>query len=189
MTKKRLWQTIRMWTMLSSYDRVRYLKKNKVFASIGENVTIMDRNIPLYANLIRIHNNVRIASHVTFATHDVTHFMLNKAENIPGDDYTETVGCIEIMDNVFIGTNCTIVGGIRIGPNAIVAGGAVVTRDVPPNTVVGGVPARKICTLSEYLEKRKKLYPNELAPHKQVVSEELAELLWKSFEDSRAHKD
>lgn len=77
MTKKRLWQTIRLWLMKSSVDRVDYLRKNHVFGEIGENVTIMDRKIPLYANLIRIHDNVRIASHVTFVTHDITHFMLN----------------------------------------------------------------------------------------------------------------
>lgn len=77
MTKKRLWQTIRLWLMKSSVDRVAYLRKNHVFGKIGENVTIMDRKIPLYANLIRIHDNVRIASHVTFVTHDITHLMLN----------------------------------------------------------------------------------------------------------------
>ena len=64
--------------MRSSKDRVNYLKKNHIFGAIGENVTIMDRRVPLYANLIRIHNNVRIASNVYFITHDITHFMLNQ---------------------------------------------------------------------------------------------------------------
>ena len=73
MTKKRLWQTIRMWLMMSSVKRVAYLRDNKIFRSIGENVTIMDWKIPLYAKLISIHNNVRIASGVTFATHDIIH--------------------------------------------------------------------------------------------------------------------
>lgn len=81
MTRKRLWQTIRLWTMMSSVKRVNYLRKNKVFGEIGENVTIMDRKVPLYARLIRIHNNVRIASNVTFATHDITHLVLNKMVN------------------------------------------------------------------------------------------------------------
>lgn len=51
----------------------------------------------------------------------------------------------------------------------------MVTKDVPENSVVGGVPAKIICTMDEYLEKRKKLYPREMAPKNQVVSEELEE--------------
>lgn len=77
MTLKRLWQTVRLWTIKSSKDRVAYLKKNNVFGLIGDNATIMDRRVPLYANLIRIHDNVRITSHVMFVTHDITYLMLN----------------------------------------------------------------------------------------------------------------
>lgn len=86
--------------MRSSVNRVKYLRDKHIFGAIGENVTIMDRKVPLYANLIRIHNNVRIASNVTFATHDITHLMVNKMIKFNGG-HTETVGCIEIMDNVF----------------------------------------------------------------------------------------
>lgn len=132
MTRKRLWQTIRLWSMMSSTKRVNYLRKHEIFGEIGRNVLIMDRKVPLYAKLIRIHNNVRIASNVLFATHDVTHLMLNEMHKNEGTKYCETVGCIEIMDNVFIGTGSTIIGGVRIGPNAIVAAGSVVTKDVPP---------------------------------------------------------
>lgn len=88
------------------------------------------------------------------------------------------------MDNVFIGTNTTIVGGVRIGPNAIVAAGAVVTKDVPPNSVVGGVPGRYICSFEDYLAKRKELYPKELKPTHQDVSNELVKFMWEKFEDS-----
>lgn len=184
MTKKRLWQTIRIWSMMSSVKRVNYLRKNNIFGSIGKNVTIMDRKIPLYAKLIRIHNNVRLASNVTFATHDITHFMLNKHPEISGG-YSETIGCIEIMDNVFIGTNSTIVGGVRIGPNAIVAAGAVVTKDVPANSVVGGVPARYICSFEDWIERRKEQYPPELKPTHQDVSDELVNYMWEKFEEDR----
>ena len=184
MTRKRLWQTIRLWSMMSSVKRVNYLRKNQIFAQIGENVTIMDRKIPLYAKLIRIHNNVRLASNVTFATHDITHFVLNKMPNVPRE-YNETIGCIELMDNVFIGTNSTILGGVRIGPNAIVAAGSVVTKDVPENSVVGGVPARLICSFDEWLERRKVQYPSELKPTHQDVSDELVKYMWDQFDKSR----
>ena len=188
MTKKRLLQTLMMWTKMSSRKRVEYLKKQKIFGAIGDNVLIMDRKIPLYANLIRLHDNVRIASHVTFATHDVTHTMLNNMLGNEDRHYQETIGCIEIMDNVFIGTNVTIIGGVRIGPNAIVAAGAVVSRDVPPNSVVGGVPAKVICSLDEYVAKRKVQYPEELAPKHQEVSDGLADYLWNAFYKARDDK-
>lgn len=183
MTKERLWQTIRMWTMIKSTDRVAYLRKNGIFGHIGENVTIMDRKIPLYAKLIRIHNNVRVASNVTFVTHDITHSMLNC--KFGEARYQETVGCIEIMDNVFVGSNVTILSNVRIGPDSIVAAGAVVTKDVPANSVVGGVPARVICTLDEYLAKRENTYPVAMKPRKQNVSDELVDFLWGEFESRR----
>ena len=186
MTKKRLWQTIRLWSMMSSIKRVDYLRKKHIFGMIGENVTITDRKIPLYAKLIRIHDNVRIATNVSFATHDITHYVLNKMPNSRGGGYSETIGCIELMDNVFIGANSTIVGGVRIGPNAIVAAGAVVTKDVPENSVVGGVPARYICSFDEWLERRKDQYPPELKPTHQDVSVELVKYMWDKFEKDRS---
>lgn len=51
---------------------------------------------------------------------------------------------ILIKRNAWIGTNATILAGVTIGENAVVAGGAVVSKDVPDNTVVGGVPAKII---------------------------------------------
>lgn len=56
---------------------------------------------------------------------------------------------IVLGQNVWIGANATVVPGVAIGDGAIVAAGAVVTKDVPPNTVVGGVPARILKQLEE----------------------------------------
>lgn len=56
---------------------------------------------------------------------------------------------IVIGDNVWIGSNATVLAGITIGNGAIVAAGAVVTKDVPENAVVGGVPAKIIKMISE----------------------------------------
>lgn len=51
---------------------------------------------------------------------------------------------VHIGKNVWIGSNATILPNVTIGDGAIVAAGAVVTKNVPPNTIVGGVPAKKI---------------------------------------------
>lgn len=80
MEKIRLKHTIRLWLIPGAAKRTKYLRKNKIFQSIGENCSIMDRKVPLYSELIKIGNNVHIASKVDFITHDIAHVMLN---NIP----------------------------------------------------------------------------------------------------------
>lgn len=72
-----------------------------------------------------------------------------------GTTYPIHLGCVEIMDNCFIGSESIILPDIRIGPNAIVAAGAVVTKDVPEGAIVAGNPAKVIGALNALLEKRK----------------------------------
>ena len=135
MEKKRLWQQLMLLMIPGSKKRVEYLKKNHVFHECGENVYLQSRKIPLYANLISLHNNIRIASNVSFLTHDVMHTVFS---NVADTKYQEKVGCIEIFDNVFIGSNSVIMYDTTIGPNVIVAAGSVVTTDIPPGSIVGG---------------------------------------------------
>ncbi len=56
-------------------------------------------------------------------------------------------GPIVIKDKVWVGSHSTILAGVTIGEGAVVAAGAVVTKDVPPNTVVAGVPAKVVKTI------------------------------------------
>jgi acetyltransferase-like isoleucine patch superfamily enzyme len=56
---------------------------------------------------------------------------------------------IAIERNVWIAAGVTIIGGVTVGENAVVAAGSVVTRDVPPNTLVGGNPARVIRSIED----------------------------------------
>ena len=56
---------------------------------------------------------------------------------------------ITIKKNCWICSGATIAGGVTIGENSIVAAGAVVTRDIPPNSIAGGVPAKVIRALDE----------------------------------------
>lgn len=96
--------------------------------------------------------------------------------------YTENVGCIQIEDNVFIGSGTQILSNVRIGKNVIIGAGSLINHDIPDNSVAAGVPARVICTLDEYLEKRRgKQYPEEYKPCNQEVSPEAAEFFWNEF--------
>ncbi|WP_294155602.1 sugar O-acetyltransferase [uncultured Selenomonas sp.] len=96
---------------------------------------------------ITIGSRVLIGHHVVLATlnHDFC----------PQERATLHSAPIVIGDDVWIGSNATVVAGVTIGSGSIIAAGAVVTRDVPENTIVGGVPARVIRALTpEELEGR-----------------------------------
>lgn len=85
---------------------------------------------------IYIGNNVLIGHCVTLAT-------LNHMQS-PKDRGSMIPKAIHIGNDVWIGSNSTILQGVTIGDGAIIAAGAVVTKDVAPNTIVGGVPAKFI---------------------------------------------
>ena len=58
--------------------------------------------------------------------------------------WNEKVTGIDIAENVWIGANCVILPGARIGANSVIAAGSLVNREVPPNEMWGGYPARRI---------------------------------------------
>ncbi|MGC4110503.1 MAG: acyltransferase [Nocardioides sp.] len=95
--------------------------------------------------LVSIGDHVTITAGVRFVTHDGGVWVLR-------DQYPdiELFAPVTIHDNVFIGLGATLLPGVTVGPDAIVAAGAVVSRDVPPGSVVGGVPATVLKTVEEY---------------------------------------
>ena len=184
MRGERLRQTLRLYMILTSTKRTKYLKDNHVFYAIGDKCNIMSRTVPLYAKLIKLGNNVRLASRVTFVTHDVTHVMLNANPSLNGEKFKEKIGCIEIQDNVFVGAGSTILYGVRIGSNVIVGAGSLVNKDVPSNSVVAGVPAKVIGSFDDYISKRRieEMYPDELKPRDETISNAAAEWCWQRFD-------
>ena len=84
----------------------------------------------------------------TLIGHNVVLATLNHAKS-PMDRSTMIPAPIHIGKRVWIGSNATILPGVTIGDGAIVAAGAVVTKDVPENTIVSGIPAKAMRTISE----------------------------------------
>jgi len=98
-----------------------------------------------------IGNNVQLTN-CTILGHDGSIAMLNKAYGVKLD----SVNKVEIKDNVFIGHGAIVLPGTKIGPNAIVAAGSVVTKVVHEGTIVAGVPARIIGRVDDLVKKLKK---------------------------------
>ncbi len=173
--KYHLYTKLRIFLIRSALTRTKYLVKNNIFASVGENFFFQPRIIPQDPKLIKFHNNVAVASGVKFINHDVVQKVFN---NIDSEKiFNKKYSCIEVMDNVFIGTNAIIMGGVRIGENVIVAAGAVVTKDVEPNSIVGGVPAKVIGKFSDLYEKRFESTFETIGEHEHVD----ADLCWEDF--------
>lgn len=101
--------------------------------------------------LIEIGNNVRMNNGFTLLTHDfATSVLTNKY-----GDFLPSSGKVKIGNNVYFAQKCTVMKGVTIGDNCIIGYGSLVTKNIPSNSVVAGSPARVICTLEEYYEKRK----------------------------------
>ena len=105
--------------------------------------------------MVSIGNNVRVAFGVKFITHDIFSQMLNSHPKYSelGKFYVH-FGEIKVGDNVCIGGGVLIMPGVIIESNTIIAGGSVVTKDVPSGYVVGGNPAKVIGTVDNLVNKR-----------------------------------
>lgn len=129
-------------------EYAQYLKKFGGLHSMGAHCHVNTDAIITDPAYVRLGNNVLLST-CTLIGHDASVAVLGRAEGLSLD----AVGKIDIRDNVFIGYGAIILPGVTIGPNSIVGAGALVTRDVPPFTVVGGNPARPITTWNALLEK------------------------------------
>lgn len=98
--------------------------------------------------LISIGDRVTITSGVRLVTHDGATWLV-RTNGVRHQKYLP----IDVGDDVFLGTNAIVMPGVTVGSRVIVAAGAVVTKDIPSNSVAAGVPARVIGSFDAYAAK------------------------------------
>lgn len=131
-------------TNIDSYAKIKVA--NNGYVKIGKNCSIHSFCVIYGDGGVTIGNDVRMATHTVIVPNN--HRFDDVAKKIvdQGVEYKE----IKIGDDVWIGAHVTILAGVTIGAHSVIAAGAVVTKDVPEYSVVGGVPARIIKSRLEH---------------------------------------
>lgn len=150
----------------SSFGDRSYIGSDGIFTystiTIGHDTYIGKR-----ACLQSAHGKIFIGNHVMFGpnvsihggnhVYDKVGTYMNEIRKEPNSD-----GCVTIEDDVWVGANAIILKGITVGKGSVVSAGAIVTKDVPPYSIVVGIPAKHIkfyWTIDQILEHEKALYP------------------------------
>lgn len=128
-----MWSGIKIGKGSTIHTHCRFYNPKNI--SIGKDSIIGEFSVLDGRDKLVIGNHVDIASQV---------MIYNSEHDINDKYFSPIIAPVEIDDYVFIGPRVIILPGVKIGKGAIVAAGAVVTKDVPPYAVVGGVPAKII---------------------------------------------
>lgn len=149
---------------------------------VGSNCRFYSVNFSSEPYLIEIGNHVTITEGVQFITHDGGAWVLRGLY----EEYKHCniLGKIKIGDNVFIGVNTIIMPGIEIGDNCIIAAGSVITKSFNSNQIIGGIPAKVIKPLEEYIKMNK----NYLVNTKNLNNEERKEFILKRMNSNQFRK-
>lgn len=126
--------------VMSNEARIRFLRRQGV--RIGEDCLIYTTYFSTEPYLVEIGNHVAVSSGVHFSTHDASGWLFEEHPDM------DVFGDIRIGDNTYIGINCTILPGTRIGANCVIGAGAVVRGTIPDGSVAYGNPARVIMKTS-----------------------------------------
>lgn len=149
----------------STAARIEALRQSGM--TIGKRVGIVNCTLDsLFPFLIEIGSDV-LMTHATILAHDASPVVF---------DARTRVGQVRILDHCFIGAGAVILPGVTIGPRAIIGANAVVSRDVPPGSVVAGNPGRVVAQVDDWLERKQAQgelvpWPGGIVPSDEQVAE------------------
>lgn len=139
-----------LWRFYSSERKIRILRQQG--CSIGANCQLIG-NVDFGSEpyLVSVGNHVRFSDGACITTHDGGVWVLRYLDSALCD--VDKFAPVVIGDNVHVGMGAVIMPGVTIGSNVVIGARAVVTRDIPDNSIAVGVPARVIESVDDYREK------------------------------------
>lgn len=157
-----------MYHLSTSNRFCNYLRNSGVQLGRGnkfrQKSTVIDLTRP---SLITIGSNCYFNEQFCILTHDwVTHVFLHS-----GREFLPSSGRVTIGNNVSTGQNVTILKGVTIGDNVFIGANSVVTKDIPSNSIAVGIPARIICNLDEYYQRRQRACIEEALDYARSIQE------------------
>lgn len=181
----RMYHSMRLLLCRTAKKRAAYLKRHNLLGAIGENCKWGPWLLPPYAKLIRLHDNVIVHKTAKLVPHDMLNSFLMTA--YPGTDFghREKLGCIELMDNVYISMNVVVMPNVRVNKNCIISANSVVASDIPENTIASGVPAKPTGKFDMFVALRKMGKAQTVAFKNQELPDDLAAAEWERFESRR----
>lgn len=163
--------------LLKFIKKIYYLfleKKKKIYLNslenkglkIGKNVNIMDACFfdPSHCFLISIGDDTTLAPNVRLIAHDAS---------TKHDLGYSRVGKIRIGNECFIGDSVIVLPGVTIGDKAIIAAGAIVTKDIPPGSIAAGNPCKVILNQELFVKKHGQQLDCRMVPYSDIDQEKL----------------
>lgn len=188
MTFDRMYHSVRLLLCRTAPKRAEYLKKHNVLGSIGENCKWGPWLLPLYPKMIRLHDNVIVHKTAKLVPHDMLNGFLSNYDPSADFGHRERLGCIELMDNVYIAMNVVVMPNVRINKNCIISAGSVVATDIPENSLASGIPAKPTGRFDMFVALRKMTKGQTVKFRNQRLPDEIAEAEWKRFEQRHKAK-
>ena len=169
MLRKLLGKFAYRWHRRSENAYINYLRKKGVKIGDGcmfryHRTAHIDLTRP---SLITIGNDVNFNKDFELQTHDYVSGIFVRKYN----DFIPAHKRVEIGNNVRFGAKCIVLSGAKIGDNCFIGAYSLVNKEIPANSVAVGIPAKVICTIDEYYEKRKALYIEEILDYARSIQE------------------
>ena len=134
---------------ISYKSKLKYLREQGCVIGNGTRLNCSVNAFGTEPYLITVGDNCLFAADICLITHDGGVKVLSDLDCFDGNRM-DIIAPIKVGNNVYIGTGAYIMPGVTIGDNCVIGAAAVVTHDIPDNSVVVGIPARVIRTIDEY---------------------------------------